>query len=84
MSKHKGDKIERGESMNCPVCGTEMKEIERYDVDIDICPQCKGVWLDRGEIDKIARAESSYSQDYERKPHKGKKKKGFLEDLLDF
>lgn len=30
-----------------------MKEVERFGVSIDICPGCKGVWLDRGELDKI-------------------------------
>lgn len=31
-----------------------MQITHRYEADIDYCPQCKGVWLDRGEIDKIA------------------------------
>lgn len=39
--------------LQCPVCGTPMREIERLGVMIDICPSCKGVWLDRGELDKI-------------------------------
>jgi Zn-finger nucleic acid-binding protein len=34
--------------------------MQRYEVDIDYCPPCKGVWLDRGEIDKIAKIQSSY------------------------
>ena len=38
--------------------------MQRYDVDIDICPSCKGVWLDRGEIDKITRIQSNYDQHY--------------------
>ena len=75
--------------MDCPVCESHMKEIERYDVDIDIeiCPECKGVWLDRGEIEKIAQAEPKPHVDYwnhKREGDRGKKKKGFLEDLLDF
>lgn len=77
--------------MNCPVCETQMKEIEKYGVDIDICPQCKGVWLDKGEIDKIVTAEGSY-HDHERKrygeedQYKGKKEKkeSFLSELFDF
>jgi uncharacterized protein len=44
--------------MDCPVCGERLKEIERSGVTIDICPSCKGVWLDRGEIDKLIQAES--------------------------
>lgn len=39
--------------MQCPVCDDRMKEIERSGVTIDICPSCKGVWLDRGELDKL-------------------------------
>ncbi|MBD3177057.1 MAG: hypothetical protein GF320_17925, partial [Armatimonadia bacterium] len=39
--------------MNCPVCGEKLREIEREGVMIDICPGCKGVWLDRGELDKL-------------------------------
>lgn len=39
--------------MNCPVCDDRMKEVERQGVTLDICPSCKGVWLDRGELDKM-------------------------------
>lgn len=39
--------------LNCPVCGMDMREIERFGVLVDICPSCKGVWLDRGELEKI-------------------------------
>jgi Zn-finger nucleic acid-binding protein len=45
--------------MDCPVCGEKLKEIERYGVSIDICPGCKGCWLDRGELEKIAAMEES-------------------------
>jgi len=39
--------------MKCPVDGNELKMTERSGVEIDYCPQCRGVWLDRGELDKI-------------------------------
>ena len=39
--------------MNCPVDGTSLQMTERQGVEIDYCPQCRGVWLDRGELDKI-------------------------------
>lgn len=45
--------------MNCPVCGERLRAIERYGVEIDICPACKGVWLDRGELDKILEYDKS-------------------------
>lgn len=39
--------------MNCPVCNVELKMSDRQGVEIDYCPRCRGVWLDRGELDKI-------------------------------
>jgi len=39
--------------MDCPVCKIELKMSERQGIEIDYCPQCRGVWLDRGELDKI-------------------------------
>jgi uncharacterized protein len=40
--------------MNCPVCSeTNLVIAERQGVEIDYCPKCRGVWLDRGELDKI-------------------------------
>jgi uncharacterized protein len=39
--------------MNCPVCSERMREITKFNVEVDICPSCKGVWLDRGELEKI-------------------------------
>ncbi|HZR01794.1 MAG TPA: zf-TFIIB domain-containing protein [Burkholderiales bacterium] len=40
--------------MKCPVCSTpDLLMSERQGIEIDYCPQCRGVWLDRGELDKI-------------------------------
>lgn len=39
--------------MQCPVDGTQLVMSDRQGIEIDYCPQCRGVWLDRGEIDKI-------------------------------
>jgi uncharacterized protein len=39
--------------MRCPVDGTTLALAERAGVEIDYCPQCRGVWLDRGELDRI-------------------------------
>ena len=39
--------------MRCPSCDSRLVEVERADVLIDACPECRGVWLDRGELDKI-------------------------------
>ncbi len=42
-----------GAGMPCPVCTVPLVMSERQGVEIDYCPQCRGVWLDRGELDKI-------------------------------
>ena len=39
--------------MQCPTDGTTLTMSERSGIEIDYCPQCRGVWLDRGELDKI-------------------------------
>jgi uncharacterized protein len=43
--------------MYCPSCGGELVELERSGVRIDACRQCRGVWLDRGELDRILERE---------------------------
>jgi Zn-finger nucleic acid-binding protein len=67
---------------------------DRSGVEIDYCPKCRGVWLDRGELDKIIERSQSHTSglnsdrsdrrddedDYKYK----KKKKGFLGDMFDF
>ena len=79
--------------MQCPIDGTQLVISERQGVEIDYCPQCRGVWLDRGELDKII--DRSHTQtpppppqggndrEYSEKPRK-KKRGGFLEELFDF
>ena len=39
--------------MKCPVDGATLQMSERSGIEIDYCPSCRGVWLDRGELDKI-------------------------------
>lgn len=40
-------------AFDCPRCGTLLSMSERAGIEIDYCPKCRGVWLDRGELDKI-------------------------------
>ncbi len=52
----------RPQGMPCPIDGTQLVMSERQGIEIDYCPSCRGVWLDRGELDKIverATAESA-------------------------
>jgi uncharacterized protein len=39
--------------MKCPICNVDLAMAERQGIEIDYCPQCRGIWLDRGELDKI-------------------------------
>ena len=98
----------RGEPLRCPNDGARLVEIERSEVMIDACPECRGVWLDRGELDKILAKERAASaadpdqdffdevegrrrgargereEDYEYGGKRKRRRRGLLEDLLDF
>ena len=50
----------------CPEDGTTLRRIERSGVHVDACPSCRGVWLDRGELDKIIEREGRDDDDFER------------------
>jgi len=81
--------------MDCPVCRVELKMSERQGIEIDYCPQCRGVWLDRGELDKIIersdqgqppRSEprrESFFGDYDDDRERKRRKRGFLGELFD-
>ncbi|NJK85732.1 MAG: hypothetical protein HC906_06960 [Bacteroidales bacterium] len=80
--------------MKCPNCNETLVMSERQGIEIDYCPNCRGVWLDRGELDKIIERSSGGDQrganpsDYHEshkkygnyKPHR---RKSFLEELFD-
>lgn len=85
--------------MQCPVDGTQLVMTERRGVEIDYCPQCRGVWLDRGELDKIielgavrtatrpappqAAPEARYDDDGYHRKPR-KRRESFLGELFDF
>ncbi len=87
--------------MKCPVCKeTHLVLSDRQGIEIDYCPECRGVWLDRGELDKIIErsaapvsqpSPSSYggersSSHHPREggDHRKKKRGGFLGEIFDF
>lgn len=39
--------------MKCPICDVDLLLSDRHGVEIDYCPSCRGIWLDRGELDKL-------------------------------
>lgn len=52
--------------MECPICDdVDLKITERQGIEIDYCPKCRGVWLDRGELDKIIERAAKVEQEYE-------------------
>ena len=86
--------------MKCPNCNETLLVTNRHGVAIDHCPNCKGVWLDKGELDKIIERSVEYNSGqnvghypdniYRRNNYfndnyyKDKKKKSFLSDFFDF
>ena len=80
--------------MQCPIDGTELVMTDRNGVEIDYCPKCRGVWLDRGELDKIIERSAAQMapepaprearHDDDRGYRKKKKRGGFLDELFDF
>src|SRR5690606_19003138 len=49
----KGISVSEPQGLLCPTCRVNLTMSERQGIEIDYCPQCRGVWLDRGELDKI-------------------------------
>lgn len=39
--------------LTCPHCNIKMRQAKRFGIEIDLCPKCRGVWLDRGELEKL-------------------------------
>lgn len=86
--------------MKCPIDETELTMTERQGIEIDYCPKCRGVWLDRGELDKLIersspaeapRGDRPYRQEEARPYREGgydqpryKKRKSLLGELFDF
>ena len=83
--------------MKCPSCPqVTLVLADRQGIEIDYCPHCRGVWLDRGELDKLieksASTQSSQavgpdrfrdSKDDYRKDHYHKRRKSFLSEIFD-
>ena len=82
--------------MKCPMCHQpDLVMTSREGIEIDYCPQCRGVWLDRGELDKIIersavevprdgfRPDAGYQQGRD-SHYKRRKPKNVLKELFDF
>ena len=51
-------------ALSCPSCTATLVPVDRNGVVIDACPSCRGVWLDRGELDKLVVLEQQVSDDF--------------------
>jgi Zn-finger nucleic acid-binding protein len=60
--------------MNCPSCNVTLVMSERQGIEIDYCPNCRGIWLDRGELDKIIEKSSTLgnNQNFQQKDYSDK------------
>ena len=77
--------------MYCPVCkSTRLEMTDRQGVEVDYCPDCRGVWLDRGELDKIIERSApagggrEASRDGGEPQPRKKRKESLLAELFDF
>lgn len=83
--------------LKCPKCHAEMRTYERNGIHVDQCSECRGIFLDRGELEHLISAEASwkpatpapapapsspsYDPRYQSAPHK--RRKSFFEELFD-
>ena len=81
--------------MQCPVDGSTLAMSDRQGVEIDYCPDCRGVWLDRGELDKLIEREAAApvparsrhdhdDDDWVPLGGKKRKRKSFLSEVFEF
>ncbi len=83
--------------MRCPLCSVGMREVPRRGLKIDVCPECRGVWLDAGEMERLLEGAGAWEDEdfrererghvypeYEQHYYKRKKRRSFLDDLFDF
>ena len=79
--------------MKCPVCkDVTLLMSEKKGVEIDYCPECRGIWLDRGELEKIMEKEEktfdeikkeSISSNDDKKTSKKKRKGSFIGEIFE-
>lgn len=82
--------------MDCPTCKVALVMSDRQGIEIDYCPQCRGIWLDRGELDKIIERSANeaptnfappqqptFNSQPQQGYYKEHRKKHWLNDLFD-
>ncbi len=76
--------------MKCPICkDVTLLMSEKKGVEIDYCPECRGIWLDRGELEKIMEKEDTYikkeikESNHKEEKHKKHKKESFMSEIFE-
>jgi Zn-finger nucleic acid-binding protein len=57
---------DEGKIKQCPTCDTDLRTADREGVEIDFCPHCYGVWLDRGKLEQIVERSNPIDWDWHR------------------
>ncbi len=76
--------------MKCPVCkDVTLLMTEKKGIEIDYCPECRGIWLDRGELEKLTEKEETRIEEIEKnnqklnKENKPHKRESFLSEIFE-
>lgn len=76
--------------MKCPVCkDVTLLMTEKKGIEIDYCPECRGIWLDRGELEKLMEKEETKIEEIEKKVNRDKreeklrKRESFLSEIFE-
>lgn len=76
--------------MKCPVCkDVTLLMSEKKGIEVDYCPECRGIWLDRGELDKLLEKEETRFEEVEKqvsspkREEKAPKKESFLSEIFE-
>ena len=76
--------------MKCPVCkDVTLLMTEKKGIEIDYCPECRGIWLDRGELEKLTEKEETRIEEIEKnnqklnKENKPHKRESFLSEIYE-
>lgn len=78
--------------MKCPFDGATLQVVNRSGIEIDWCPDCRGVWLERGELDRLIRNDGDHRDDWDdwddddrpRRDGSRRRRGGLLSEIFDF
>jgi Zn-finger nucleic acid-binding protein len=74
-------------TVTCPSCHSTMEIRDRHGVEIDLCPRCRGVWLDKGELDQLLERSGRFLEVPGEDPdirHAGRHREDFFKDKFEW